>query len=131
METVGEIIREIVLDTNCLIQLEKNDESITQLLANVEIFSTTAISIFEFALGDSFKEEDNRLDDYNVMSFKKQDGLLTAKILKELKSKGQEIEFRDIMIGSICINRNLPFLTLNSKHFERLKEYGLKLVEHS
>ena len=41
--------------------------------------------------------------------------------------KGMEVEFRDIMIASICINRDIPLLKNNKKHFERLKGEGLKL----
>ena len=59
----------------------------------------------------------------------KKEGLLAARILKELQRTGREIEFRDIMIASICITNNIPLLTKNLKHFNRLKEHGLKLYE--
>ena len=30
------------------------------------------------------------------------------------------IEFRDIFIAATCIENNLPIVTLNKKHFERI-----------
>lgn len=123
-----EIVNEVVLDTNCLIQLEKGDLSITESLNEIGSFFITSITVFEFALGELFNEEDKRLEDYIVIPFGKQDGLLAAKLLKELRKFGKEVEFRDVMIASICINNKIPLLTTNKKHFERFLDYGLKLI---
>ena len=128
MEKINNQIR---LDTNSLIQLEKGDLSIINSLDETGKLFITSITVFEFALGDSFNENKNRLDYYMVIPFNKEDWLLAAKILKELKKLGEEIEFRDVMIGAICITNNIPLKTNNLKHFERLKEYGLKLIEKS
>lgn len=123
------INNQIILDTDSLIQLEKGDLSIINFLDETGKLFITSITVFEFASGDSFDENKNRLDDYIVIPFNKKDGLLTAKIIKGLKKRGEEIEFRDVMIGAICITNNIPLKTNNLKHFERLKEYGLKLIE--
>lgn len=125
---MGEIIDQIILDTDCLIQLEKGDFSIIELLDERNSLFITSITVFEFSLGDSFNEEDNRLDDYEVIPFNKQDGLLAAKMLKKLRKAGKEVEFRDVMIASICINNNISLLTKNKKHFERFESEGLELV---
>lgn len=129
METMGEIADQIVLDTNCLIELEKGNLSVIESLDENSSLYITSITVFEFALGDLFDENENRLEDYVVIPFHKHDGLLTAKISKELKKSGKEVEFRDVMIASICINNKLPLLTKNKKHFERFLEYGLRLVD--
>ena len=124
---MGKIIKQIVLDTNSLIELEKGDISVIYSLHDTGKVFITTITVFEFALGEYF-EENNRLDDYNVIPFNKEDGLLSAKLFKELRKNGEEIVFRDVMIGAICINHKIHLKTNNLKHFERLKKYGLKLI---
>ena len=121
------INNQIILDTDSLIQLEKGDLSIIDSLDETGKLYITSITVFEFALGDSFDANKNRLDDYLVIPFNKKDGLLAAKILKELKKHGEEIEFRDVMIGAICITNNTPLKTNNLKHFQILEKFGLKL----
>ncbi len=128
MEKVGEIIDQVILDTDCLIQLEKGDLSIINQLPETGRLFITSITVFEFALGNLFDSEKNRLDSYIVIPFNKEDGFLAAKILKELKKQGEEIEFRDVMIGAICITHDIPIKTNNEKHFKRLEKYGLRLV---
>jgi len=128
MEKVGKIFDRVVLDTDCLVQLEKGDISIIEFLDRSGILFITSISVFEFALGELFNEKDTRLEDYIVIPFNKQDGLLAAKMFKKLRKSGMELEFRDVMIASICINNKIPLLTRNKKHFERFKEDGLILV---
>ena len=128
MEKVGKIFDRVVLDTDCLVQLEKGDISIIEFLDRSGILFITSISVFEFALGELFNEKDTRLEDYTVIPFNKQDGLLAAKMFKKLRKSGMELEFRDVMIASICINNKIPLLTRNKKHFERFKEDGLILV---
>ena len=49
-------------------------------------------------------------------------------ILRDLKKKGKLLDIRDVFVGSICIARDLPLLTYNSRHFNRLKDYGLKML---
>jgi tRNA(fMet)-specific endonuclease VapC len=44
-----------------------------------------------------------------------------AIIFQKLRSENQIIEFRDIFIGASSISNNLPILTLNKKHFSRIK----------
>jgi len=126
---MGSLTNQLILDTNILINLEKGNSSLINSIDPRSTLHITAITVFEFALGETFEENQNRLDNYNTISFKKDDGILTAKILKKIKKQGQEIEFRDVMIASICINNKIPLNTENIKHFERLKQFGLKLID--
>ena len=66
---------------------------------------------------------------FNILSLNKKESILAADIFKKLNKKALGLDFRDIMIASICISNNVSLLTKNFKHFERLKEYGLKLFE--
>ena len=49
----------------------------------------------------------------------------SAEIYKVLKAENQMIEFRDIFIGATALELNVMLLTLNEKHFERIKEIKL------
>lgn len=46
----------------------------------------------------------------------------------DLASKGTFIPEPDIWIGALCITKDLPFLTEDTEHFERLEERGLELI---
>lgn len=46
---------------------------------------------------------------------------LFGKIRADLKEKGHIIEDFDILIGATCIENNLPVITLNRKHFEKIE----------
>ena len=50
-------------------------------------------------------------------------GLVKANLRKE----GQLIEDADLLIASIAIGHNLPLITHNTKHFDRLADFGLVL----
>lgn len=45
---------------------------------------------------------------------------LFGKIRADLKEKGHIIEDFDILIAASCIENNLPIITLNRKHFDRI-----------
>ena len=48
-------------------------------------------------------------------------------INKELKNKRKQIDIADLFIAAIAIGNELPFVTLNKKHFERIDR--LQVVE--
>ena len=41
--------------------------------------------------------------------------------MSELRREQKPIEIRDLFIGAICIENELPLLTRNVFHFERMK----------
>ena len=43
-------------------------------------------------------------------------------INKNLKQKRKQIDIADLFIGATAIANNLPFATLNLKHFERIDD---------
>lgn len=45
-----------------------------------------------------------------------------GELRKNLRKKGNLIEDIDIFIASICLVNNLILITLNKKHFEKIKE---------
>lgn len=52
---------------------------------------------------------------------------IASSIYKNLKSKNQIIEFRDIFIAATAIANDLPVSTLNIEHFKRVND--LKILE--
>jgi len=64
-----------------------------------------------------------------VLYFDNKALIKASEIYASLKKKGKLIDERDLMIGAICISNNLPLATLNKKHFNRLKQYGLKMID--
>lgn len=126
MEKVG---KQICLDSDALIDLLNGDKSIIEGLTDYIIY-ITSISAFEYSLGNlTSQESTDSLSPFKILSLKKEDGILSANLFKKYRKRGLEIEFRDVMIAAICINNNISLLTFNKKHFERLKEDGLKLFE--
>ncbi len=55
--------------------------------------------------------------------------LVASKIWADLKKRGKLIDERDLEIGALCIINQLSLWTKSIKHFDRLKKYGLKLVD--
>lgn len=126
MERMG---KEICLDSDILIDLLNGVKSILEGYKDFKIY-ITSISAFEYALGKvSYEESLEVLSKFIVLKLELEDGILSADIYKKLRIKAIEVEFRDIMIASICINNKIPLLTKNKKHFERFLIYGLKLVD--
>ncbi len=62
------------------------------------------------------------------LNFDDKSALEAGDILRNLKTSGKLLNFRDVFIASICINNKIELLTYNKKHFERLSKHGLILV---
>jgi len=52
-----------------------------------------------------------------------------SKIYRQLKKRGMLIDDADLYIACTAIIKNYPLWTKNKKHFERLKEFGLKIYD--
>lgn len=129
MEEMEDII---CLDTTELIDIIKGKEKLDELENKTLV--TTQINAFELACGGENDKEisviENFIKSFPKKTIKTDDALLAGKISRELRHKGLGLGPRgprDLLIGSICINRNIPLKTKNKKHFERFKDYGLKL----
>lgn len=46
-----------------------------------------------------------------------------------MRRRGKIIDDRDILIGAASAAKNLPLLTRNKKHYERLAEFGVVFYE--
>lgn len=53
----------------------------------------------------------------------------SADTMRELKKAGQILDLRDLLIGASCMASNVPLLALNTRHFNRLENFGLRLAK--
>jgi len=124
----------MVIDTNIFIEyLRAKDKTLTklyQLSVNTELF-ISSISLYELYMGattvDKEKHINTLTEGFTVLPFTNQVAIKSAKIYQQLKAKNQMIEFRDIFIAATCIINDLPIVTLNKKHFDRIAE--LRIIE--
>jgi tRNA(fMet)-specific endonuclease VapC len=122
----------LCLDTDILVNVIRGKLSLAPFANHAT--STTIITLLELYYG-AYKRnpQDVALIDFlsrtiEVISLKEDDVKLAGKIMASLEATGKKLDFRDIMIGAICINRKLTILTKNLKHFERMREFGLSIT---
>ena len=122
----------VCLDSDILINFLRNKrEAITiiqELKKTKQQLVTTSINSFELFKGieDFSKLNESKiigfLNNFAILDFNLESSKKAAEIFNSLKSQGQIIDFADVMIASIAIVNNQPFLTQNKKHFENIKE---------
>jgi len=118
----------LVIDTSIIIEfLRSKDKKLTSLylIPNDKIICITTVSIYELYIGatDKIKWKDVKLltEDLLTLSFDANVSMEAAKIYHQLRTDNKMIEFRDIFIAATCIINKMPLLTLNKKHFSRIK----------
>jgi len=123
----------IVLDTNVLIEIfdkksVKGDEALEMILESGESISITAINLHEILYGlRKYARPVKEVLRLPVLGYAKEDASLSAKIELETESKGVPIRRTDAMIAAVTINRGASLYTLDLKHFQSLRAFGLKL----
>jgi predicted nucleic acid-binding protein len=124
----------ILVDTSVLIDyFRKSDKSNSKLVAllrdgyKFQISSVTEYEIFAGSTLGQQKYWEDFLEKIKVLSFD-QDAVKTAvEINSKLKLKSKQIAIADLFIAATAISNNLPFATLNRKHFDRIDD--LLIVE--
>jgi tRNA(fMet)-specific endonuclease VapC len=124
------MVRKICLDSDVLIALLGKDEKTKLLLESLDaMFYTTAINSFEVWYGRKKTETVFQLlGTLHVLDMTDSSGRKAGDIMRDLKAKGTLLDIRDVFIASVCIKNDVELLTLNKKHFSRMKKYGLNLV---
>lgn len=121
----------VLVDTSILIEFfrKKNRKKsvLYKLQGECDIY-VSAITEFEFLAG--IKEENivsikSFFGNLDVIDFDSRASVLASSIYKDLKSKNQMIEFRDIFIGATAIAHGLPLATLDKNHFQRIDNLEL------
>lgn len=118
-----------MIDTSVLIELYKAKK--------LEHYAGSAISIvtlFEFVRGVRSERKRvavlKRLEKLFKVELLDNVIILTAsKIYRHLKNNGELIDDADMLIGATAIARGYQVWTKNTRHFERLRDFGVRLYK--
>ena len=124
---------EMVVDTCIFIEFlrakDKTKTVLFQIPDNGRIY-ISSVTLYELLMGavtpDKVKDINILSEDIPILSFNEEVAHKAADIYHQLRQKNKMIEFRDIFIAATGIVNNLPILTLNKKHFDRI--IGLSIV---
>jgi predicted nucleic acid-binding protein len=124
----------VLADTSILIDLfrksDKPNSKFVQLALQGYQFQISAITEYEVYSGATISQLpfwDDLLEKINVLPFDKNVVQQAVIINRQLKLKRKQIDLADLFIAATAITNNLPFATLNRKHFERIDT--LNIVE--
>jgi len=117
----------ILLDTSILIDLfrksEKENSVLVSLIRQGYTYCISSVTEYEIYTGTTSGQIDfwnNFLQRTEVLSFDKNVARVAVEINKELKRKRKLIDIADLFIAATAVSNNLPFATLNKKHFDRI-----------
>jgi tRNA(fMet)-specific endonuclease VapC len=124
---MGELGVRPVVDTDVLIDYLRGSgpgrELLSSLVARLA-YRITAVSAFELALGRSYATDPdpvNALISVPCLPLGRSAGVGAGALLRDLRAAGQEIGMRDAMQAAICLEADLPLVTRNARHFERVE----------
>ncbi|MDP3665224.1 MAG: type II toxin-antitoxin system VapC family toxin [Sediminibacterium sp.] len=124
----------VLVDTSILIDLfRKTDKANATLVALVKqgyIYCISAITEYEIYTGATLGQIsfwNTFLETTEVLAFDKTVAKVAVEINSDLKIKRKQIAIPDLFIAATAISSNLPFATLNRKHFDRID--GLNIIE--
>ena len=124
----------VLADTSILIDLFRKSEKANSKFVHlalqglqIQISAITQYEVYSGATVAQLPYWDNLLEKINVLPFDK--GVVKQAVIvnKQLKQKRKQIDLADLFIAATAIANNLPFATLNRKHFERID--SLDIVE--
>ena len=126
----------ICLDTDFLINFLRNNEEEVNFIKDNEdkSLATTYINLFELYYGahkSEFKKQNVNgvsllVERLEILNFSIEVVNKAGEILAELEKKGNLIDFRDILVGTVSLMNDYSLKTNNVKHFEKIS--GLKII---
>jgi predicted nucleic acid-binding protein len=123
----------MVIDTSIFIDhLRAKDKHKTKLynLSDAANLHISSVSLYELYMGATTPDKENDVklltEDLSILPFNDIVAVEASRIYHKLRVSNKMIEFRDVFIAATCLVNELPLLTLNHKHFSRIK--GLKLI---
>ncbi len=117
----------ICLDTGPLIHYLRGREpgaSAVEKVVKTSACYVTAITAYELLFGAArvrqrFDEQD-LLGIMAVLPFDSSSAQRAARLHAGLVGRNQDIGVKDVLIAAICLEHDLPLLTTNIRHFERV-----------
>lgn len=117
----------ILVDTSILIdyyrKTEKENSVWIKLVRQGHSFAISAVTKYEIYAGATPNQLafwDNVLQAVTVLPLDEVSVDTAVTINIALKKKRKQIDLADLFIAATAVTRNLPFATLNRKHFERI-----------
>jgi tRNA(fMet)-specific endonuclease VapC len=122
----------VLLDTDILIGFLRNNKEavskISKLLAKHVILFTTSINTAELYFGAYLSEKSQEnleaveklAKTINIIPFEFIHSKIYGEVRSDLQKKGELINELDIFIATIAIEKDLPIITRNTKHFDRI-----------
>lgn len=124
----------ILVDTDVLIDALRGREPARARIAEAlerGALATTTITAFELTSGARSEKQEASIADLlaglAVLPFDTEAARAASRVRRTLEATGQTIGMADYLIAGIALGRNLPLLTRNRRHFERVP--GLDLAE--
>jgi predicted nucleic acid-binding protein len=125
----------ILIDTSIIIDhLRKQNKQNSVLFISIDkyLFNISTVVEFEIFLGATDKKKLQDVMDIMQLCVSlpltSDIAQQSAAIYQKLKKQNILIEIRDIFIAATAIVHDLPFMTLNNKHFERIETRELVTI---
>ena len=122
----------ICLDTTVLVDFLRNKKETVDWIENHKqlVLATTTISLFELYHGAYLKNQQihavqQLAQRLLILTLSVESSRHAGEQLATLQKNGQEVEFRDVLIGSIAVAEGFAVKTNNQKHFARMKDVVL------
>ena len=128
-----------ILDTDTFSEVlkAKNQNVLSRAQAYRQQFGSytvSTITITEIVKGFQKRGREDRILSFvtnlatmEVLSLDRDAAIIVGRIYGELEKSGQTIGRADPLIAGIAISHNLPLVTGNTKHFERIVSLGFTL----
>ena len=126
----------MLLDSDVLIDYLRGREPVRTILQ--ELFPagrlrTNVVSQFELLAGSRQDAQGRAVTELlavlKILALDTESAALAGKLKRDLAAAGNDIGMADCLIAGIALANDLPLLTRNRQHFERVP--GLRLVELS
>lgn len=124
--------KRVLIDSSVFIDYFRKTQKEKTLLAKIidldYQLTISVITQFEIYVGSSLIHQDfwdKLLENVSILSLDSSCIETALKINAELKKQSKQIAFPDLLIAATAINNNLPIITLNTKHFNRIADLEL------
>ena len=122
----------MILDTTFLVDILRGEETVGDLVEEVDesgppfVTTVTVMELYEgIYLADSTERERDVvrdvLDGLEEIPFNRQCAKLAGQLNAELVTSGQPIDETDVMIAAAALVHDLPVVTRNVDHFDRIE----------
>lgn len=122
----------ICLDTSVLIdyyrKADKQNSFFFQLTQTFSLFAISVITEYEIMIGSRHIQDIFWLsffDKVTILPFTREADKIAVETYRQLKAGNKLIEIADILIVATALANDLKLATLNTNHFERIKEIKL------